>query len=136
MAEQNPPMQGVTAHVTIPDGRALEAIEFYRAAFGAEMPMEAKLGDDSGLVLHAHLVINGGPFMLNDHFPDFMGEQARPAAFALHLEFPDADAAWKRALDAGASEHYPLADQFWGARYGQVKDPFGIIWSISGPLEG
>lgn len=134
MSETPPPMQGVTPHVTIPDGRALEAIEFYKAAFGAQTPMEAKLGDDSGLVMHAHLVINGGPFLLNDHFPEFMGAPAPPRGFSLHLEFPDADAAWKRALEAGATEHFPLADQFWGARYGQVKDPFGLVWAIAGPL--
>jgi PhnB protein len=52
----------------------------------------------------------------------------------LHLQVTDADEAWKRALDAGATETFPLADQFWGDRYGQVKDPFGFTWSIGAPV--
>ena len=47
----------------------------------------------------------------------------------------DADAAWKRALDAGAEVRFELADQFWGDRYGQVKDPYGFIWSIGAPVK-
>ena len=46
----------------------------------------------------------------------------------------DADAAWNRAIEAGATEKMPLADQFWGDRYGQVEDPFGFTWSIGAPL--
>jgi PhnB protein len=52
----------------------------------------------------------------------------------LHLQVTDADKAWKRALDAGATETFPFADQFWGDRYGQVKDPFGFTWSIGAPV--
>jgi PhnB protein len=47
------------------------------------------------------------------------------------LEVTDADAAWAKALAAGAQVKYPLANQFWGSRYGQLKDPFGFYWSIS-----
>ena len=57
------------------------------------------------------------------------------ASFVLHLSVPDADAAWQRALDAGAEVRFPLADQFWGDRYGQVNDPFGFIWSIGAPVK-
>jgi PhnB protein len=45
----------------------------------------------------------------------------------------DADAAWNRALEAGGQEKMPLADQFWGDRYGQLTDPFGFTWSIGAP---
>ena len=48
---------------------------------------------------------------------------------------PDADAAWNRAVAAGAEVRFPLADQFWGDRYGQVKDPFGFTWSIGAPVK-
>ena len=47
----------------------------------------------------------------------------------------DADTAWDKATGAGAEVRFPMADQFWGDRYGQVKDPFGFTWSIGAPLK-
>lgn len=138
MADANQsPAGGVTAHITIGDGRASEAIGFYKAAFGAEEATR-HLADDGERIMHAHLNLNGGSLMLNDDFPEFReGEAAQPsAATTLHLEVPDADAAWDRAVDAGAKVQMPLDDQFWGARYGQVEDPFGYRWSIGGPVKG
>ena len=64
-----------------------------------------------------------------------MARRSPPASVTLHLQVPDADAAWQRALAAGAEVRFPLADQFWGDRYGQVKDPFGFIWSIGAPVK-
>ena len=130
--EKQGPSGGVTAHLTIRDKRAAEAIDFYKAAFGAEELMRHPT--DDGRLMHAHLKINGGSLMLHDDFPEHMGGPAKePAGVVLHLQVPDADAAWQRALDAGAQEHFPLKDQFWGDRYGQVKDPFGYTWSIGAP---
>lgn len=136
MAEQNP-MRGVTAHITINGGRGQDALNFYTAAFGGE-EVARHLADDGKRLMHAHMKINGGDVMLNDDFPEFHGGGAasEPAGFALHLEVDDADRWWKRALDAGATVHFPLDNQFWGARYGQVKDPFGHTWSIGGPIPG
>ena len=125
---------GITPHITIRDGKAPDAIEFYKKAFGAEELMRHPT--DDGRLMHASLKINGGYLMLNDDFPEHMGGPSQPAAsFVLHLGVPDADAAWKRALDAGAEVRFELADQFWGDRYGQVKDPFGFIWSIGAPVK-
>ena len=125
---------GITPHITIRDGKAAEAIEFYRQAFGAEELMRHPT--DDGRLMHASLKINDGYLMLNDDFPEHMGGPAQPAAsFVLHLDVPDADAAWKRALDVGAEVRFELADQFWGDRYGQVMDPFGFIWSIGAPVK-
>ena len=73
--------------------------------------------------------------MMNDDFTENGGPSAPPGSLALHLNGPDADAAWKQALDAGAEVRFPLGDQFWGDRYGQVKDPFGFIWSIGAPIK-
>ena len=130
------PAGGVTAHLTIRDNRAAEAIDFYRNAFGAESVMNPHLADDGKRIMHAHLLINGGHLMLNDDFPEHMGGPSeQPASFVLHLNVPDADASWKRALDAGAEVRFELADQFWGDRYGQVKDPYGFIWSIGAPIK-
>ena len=131
--EEQGPSGGITPHITIRDRRAAEAIDFYKRAFGAEELMRHPTED--GRLMHASLKINGGYLMLHDDFPEHMGGPSQPAAsFVLHLSVPDADAAWRRALDAGADVRFELADQFWGDRYGQVQDPFGFIWSIGAPI--
>lgn len=130
------PGSGVTAHLTIRDGKAADAIGFYKRAFGAESAMDPHMADDGKRIMHAHLLINGGHLMLNDDFPEYGGAANPPGCVTLHLQVPDADAAWNRAIEAGATEHFPLADQFWGDRYGQVKDPFGFTWSIGAPSAG
>ena len=52
--------------------------------------------------------------------------------YVLHLQVDDPKAWWQRAVDAGCTVTMPLDVQFWGDRYGQVKDPFDIVWSIGG----
>ena len=127
------PHGGVTAHLTIGDNRAAEAIDFYAKAFGAE-ELGRHLADDGQRVMHSHLSLNGGSLMLNDDFPEYGGAASPPGSVTLHLQVKDADAAWNRALEGGATEKFPLADQFWGDRYGQVLDPFGFTWSIGASL--
>ena len=135
--ENQGPANGVAAHLTIGGGRGSEAVEFYRQAFGAKEEMR-HLADDGKRLMHAHLTINGGSLMLNDDFPEYRdGGNAlpAPAGTTLHLQVPDADAAWDRAVAAGATVRFPLENQFWGDRYGQVEDPFGFTWSIGGPAK-
>ena len=78
--------------------------------------------------------------MLSDDFPEFASGRSRTAEalggspVTLHLEVADADAAWEKALAAGAKVVFPRADQFWGARYGKLADPFGHEWSIAQSL--
>ena len=62
-------------------------------------------------------------------------DMAPPSGFTIHLEVDNADKWWKRAVDAGATVIMPLADQFWGDRYGQLVDPFGHKWSIAAPVK-
>jgi PhnB protein len=128
------PAGGIAAHLTIRDGRGGEAIQFYQDAFGAKEEMR-QLADDGRRLMHAHLTLNGGSLMLNDDFPEMRGGDALPppAGTTLHLQVPDADAAWDKALAAGATVRFPLENQFWGDRYGQLEDPFGFTWSIGGP---
>ena len=128
------PTDGITPHITIRDGKAIEAIDFYARAFGAEQAMDPMLAEDGKRVMHAHLLLNGGHLLLNDDFPEYGGAATPPGSTTLHLQVADADAAWNRALEAGATEKFPLADQFWGDRYGQVMDPYGFTWSIGAPL--
>jgi PhnB protein len=125
---------GITPHLTIRDNRAADAIDFYKAAFGATLENGPHLADDGKRVMHAHLYFNGGALMLNDDFPEYGGAATPPGSVTLHLGVPDADAAWNKALAAGAQVKMPLADQFWGDRYGQLTDPFGFTWSIGAPV--
>lgn len=132
--EDQGPTNGVTAHLTIGEGKAVDAIAFYEKAFGATQAMEPHMADDGKRVMHAHLKINGGSVMLNDDFPEYTGGPVGvPAAVTLHLQVDDADAWFTRATEAGATVRMPLADQFWGDRYGQLDDPFGHRWSIGAP---
>lgn len=131
------PTNGLTPHLTIGDGKAAQAIDFYKAAFGASEERRM-LAEDGRRLMHAHLTVNGASLMLNDHFPEMAGGAAAaiPAAVTLHLQVTEADATWAQALAAGATVKFPLEDQFWGDRYGQIDDPFGFTWSIGSPIVG
>jgi uncharacterized glyoxalase superfamily protein PhnB len=124
----------VTPHLTVRNCAAM--IEFYKKAFGAVEKRRAP-GPD-GKIMHAEIQIGDCPVFLNDEFPE-MGAQSPAAlngsAVTMHLFVEDADAQFKQALGAGAEVVMPLADQFWGDRYGIVKDPSGHTWSIAHHVE-
>lgn len=127
------PTAGVTPHLTIPSKGGQAALEFYARAFGAE-ELDRRYAEDGERILHAHLRINGASVMLNDEFPEYHGAaNVRPAGVTLHLQVADPDAWWARAMGAGAEPVMAMEDQFWGDRYGQLRDPFGHNWSIGGP---
>jgi PhnB protein len=114
---------------------AAAAIDFYKKAFGAtELARHAAPGTNK--VMHAHLEIHGGNLFLADDFSSQMGGKSEtPEALGgspvtFHLQVDNADVAWAQAVAAGAQITMPLADQFWGDRYGQLRDPFGHKWSI------
>ena len=136
MAEPAPIPTGVVAYLTIPGRGGQAAAEFYQRAFGAEEILR-NLAEDGERLMHSRLVINGGLVMLSDEFPEY-GQPADivPTGVTLHLQVDDADEWWNRALTAGAVPVMPLADQFWGDRYGRLTDPFGHCWSIGGPIKG
>ena len=122
-----PALIGVTPHVTVRDANA--AAEFYTRAFGAQVL--AKLpGPDATRLMHCHLLINGGALFINDAMPEHGYPLLEPQSFALHLQVEDADAWFARAVEAGATAAMPVDLMFWGDRYGQVVDPFGVRWSI------
>ena len=128
------PAAGVTPYITVGGGRGTEAVEFYKRGLGAQEQFRQP-ADDGKRLLHCHLVINGGSVMLSDDFSS--GGSPPPAGTTLHLQVDDADAWWDRAMAAGPCEvTMPLADQFWGDRYGHFKDPYGHRWSIGGPKKG
>lgn len=135
MADERLPLTGVIPYLTIGDGRGTEAVAFYERAFGAH-ELRRHMADDGKRLMHSHLVINGGNLFLSDDFPEYRGDGPAPvpAAVTMHLEVEKVDEAWKRAVDAGAEVRMPLADQFWGDRYGQLRDPFGHNWSMASPI--
>src|SRR6187402_1506892 len=116
---------------------ALKAIEFYKAAFGAEVMSMMPMGPS--LVGHADLRIAGSRVYLSDETPAFTATQSpktlKGASSNIHLWVEDCDAAFARAVAAGAKVMMPLSDQFWGDRYGVVADPFGHVWGISSHKE-
>lgn len=126
-------MSGVVPHLSLSD--AAGAMEFYKRAFGATEVMRMP-ADDGKRLMHGHVKINGGDVMMADFFPEYGYAQVPAQAFSLHLHVTDVDAWWKRALDAGCEVVMPLEKQFWGDRYGQVKDPFGVTWSMGAPDNG
>jgi PhnB protein len=132
------PTGGLTPHIQIGENKASEAIEFYKAAFGAT-EMRRQVADDGVRLMHAHLHINGASLMLHDEFPEYVdpaeADVAGGSGLTLHLQVDDADAWFNRAVSAGATATMPPENMFWGDRYGQVKDPFGYRWSIGHPIE-
>jgi PhnB protein len=128
------PTNGITAFLTIRQKRGQEALAFYERAFAGEV-VEKNLADDNMRLMYAGLRINGGWLMLSDEFPEWAGhDEPEPQGVTLHLQVDDADAWTDRAVAAGAEVTMPVADQFWGDRYGQVRDPFGHRWSIGSPI--
>jgi PhnB protein len=115
---------------------AAKALEFYKKAFGAE-ELSRFPGPD-GSIMHAEFKIGDSIIMMGDEMPEHgaRGPKAiggSPVSFFVYGE--NVDAAWKRAVDAGAKEIMPLADQFWGDRTGCLEDPFGHKWWLAQHLK-
>jgi uncharacterized glyoxalase superfamily protein PhnB len=83
--------------------------------------------------MHIHLYINGSSVMLSDAFAEHGHPWVQPQGFNLTLQVDDIDAWWRRAIDAGATAVMPVQEMFWGARYGQLRDPFGVLWAMNEP---
>ncbi|MZD06379.1 VOC family protein [Streptomyces sp. SID5785] len=109
-----------------------EASRWYRTAFGAEELVRLEV--PGGRLIHVRIRIGDLTLMLADEFPEL--ESYGPEHFggtygAVYLHTDDVDAAWQRAVDAGATVLRPLADTYWGEREGQVLDPFGHRWGLT-----
>lgn len=123
-------MHTVTPHLVC--AGAAKAIDFYKEAFGAEEMM--RLEGPDGRLWHGCVRIGDSLVMLADEMPDFgsLGPKAlKGTTVTIHLNVPDVDAFTERAVAAGANVVMPIADAFWGDRYGQIEDPFGHRWSIA-----
>jgi PhnB protein len=124
----------VTPYLAI-DGAA-DAIEFYKKAFGATERM--RMDAPGGKIGHAEIEIQGGLIMLADAFPDmnFRSPQSLGGSpVTIHIYVKDVDTFCARAAEAGATITRSVADQFYGDRSCQLRDPFGHTWSIATHIE-
>lgn len=123
-------MHSVTPHLVCAGAAA--AIDFYKKAFGAVE--HGRLPGPDGRIMHAMLRIGDSAVMLVDEMPEWgsLGPKAlKGSPVTIHLYVDDADAFVKRAAQAGAKVTMPVAEQFWGDRYGRIEDPFGHHWSVA-----
>jgi PhnB protein len=124
----------VTPYLAVED--ATEAIEYYTKAFDAKERVRMETPD--GKVGHAELEIGDSLVMLSDPFPQASTKPPNElggTSVSVFMYVEDVDAVVKQAVDAGAIVTMEVADQFWGDRFGSVKDPFGHLWSIATHVE-
>lgn len=136
MAAQTPPAgyHTVTPYLTAAD--AVAAIEFYKAAFGAVETCRLTMPD--GSIAHAEVRIGDSHVMLGQECPAWGNKSpltlgGSPVGLCVYL--PDVDAAFARAVSAGAKVDRPVEDQFYGDRSGTVTDPFGHKWTLATHVE-
>jgi PhnB protein len=120
----------LTPALTVRDGA--KAIEFYKRAFGAQERM--RIPGPDGRLMHAELQLGDSIVMLADETPEM--DCRAPASVgsttsSLYVYVPDVDAAFRRAVDAGAKAVMPPSDMFWGDRFGTVEDPSGHRWGLA-----
>ena len=120
----------VTPYLVVDD--ATKAIDFYKRAFGARESM--RMATPNGKISHAEIQIGDSMIMLSEEMPGSSNKSPRslggsPVAIFLYVD--DVDSVFNQAKSAGAKVEMPLADQFWGDRYGKVVDPFGHSWSLA-----
>ncbi|MEO7097085.1 MAG: VOC family protein [Polyangiales bacterium] len=118
----------IVPHLSVTDGA--KAIEFYKKVLGAEEVSRALAPD--GKIMHACLQLGDSRIYVSD----MMGpQQGKPSGIAVHMWSENPDAVFDRAVKAGATVSMPLADMFWGDRYGHFTDPFGQSWAVAKHLE-
>jgi PhnB protein len=112
-----------------------KAVQFYKAAFGAEELL--RMDGDDGSVL-AHLSVNGADFWVSDESPEYLNfspESLGGGTVRMVMVVADPDAAFARAVAAGGTVVSPMQDQPYQWRVGRMVDPFGHHWEIGRPLD-
>jgi len=123
-------MHSLTPHLVC--AGAADAIEFYKKAFGAIET--SRMPGPQGRLMHAAVRIGDSTLMLVDEMPEWgsLGPKAlKGSPVTVHLYVEDVDATVAKAVAAGAKVTMPVAEMFWGDRYGQLEDPFGHRWSVA-----
>ena len=123
-------MHTITPHLFC--AGAADAIEFYKNAFSAvEMH---RMPGPGGKLMHGAIRIGDSTVMLADEFPEWGSKSPKTLGgtpVTIHLYVEDVDAVFAQAVTAGATPVMPVADMFWGDRYGMLLDPFGHSWSVA-----
>lgn len=125
------PMSSLTGQLVV-DGAA-DAIKWYGKVFGAKELDRKPMPD--GRIMHAVLRLGDTAFMISDSFGGPGNAPAELNGAFLHIQDKGIDAMWDKALANGAKPILPLANQFWGDRYGQLRDPWGQMWSLGWPAK-
>jgi uncharacterized glyoxalase superfamily protein PhnB len=123
-------MHSITPHLVC--AGAAKALDFYKQAFGATE--QGRLPGPDGRLMHAAMKIGDSTVMLADEMPEWgsLGPKAlKGSPVTIHIYVEDVDALVARAVKAGAKVTMPVAEQFWGDRYGKLEDPFGHHWSVA-----
>lgn len=126
-----PPVEvkgGVAAYLQLRG--AIKASEFYQKAFGAELAGMYP-PDEHGRTMHVHLYINGSSLMMSDAYPEHGVPDVDPQGFSMMIAVDDIKPWWDRAVNAGCEIVMPYQEMFWGDIYGQLKDPFGVVWAMN-----
>lgn len=124
----------VTPYMAVRD--CVSAINFYARAFGAEKTMQLDMPD--GKIAHAEIRIGDSTLMMSEENEEWGNKSPQSlggSPMFLMIYVPDVDAAFKKAIAAGAAEVRPVADQFYGDRSGTLKDPYGFQWTLSTHIE-
>lgn len=120
----------VTPSLVVRD--AAKAIDFYKKALGAQELV--RMPGPDGKIMHAELKIGNSIVFIADENPN-MGVKSPQTLGActgvLNLYVPNVDQVFQQAIAAGSKESMPVADQFWGDRYGSLVDPFGYVWGVA-----
>ncbi len=136
--EPIPPHLGtVTPRLVVSDGA--RALEFYARAFGAALIGDYFAGP-KGEIIHAEIAIGNSVVMITEDTADGApavapGSVGGVVTAVMSTYWEDVDAAWERAVSAGAVVIYPLEDQFYGERGGRLRDPYGQQWMMSQRIE-
>jgi uncharacterized glyoxalase superfamily protein PhnB len=125
-----PTTGGLTPYLNV-DG-ALAAAEFYKKAFGATV-VALNPPDEKGRTMHVHLHVNGSSLMMSDFYPEHGHAKTPAAGYSLVLTVRDIEAAFQRAVEAGATVVQPVQRMFWGDLFGALRDPFGVSWGMNQP---
>ncbi len=129
-----PGYNSVTPYLSVRDAKT--ALDFYARAFGAELVLKLDMPD--GSIAHAEIRIGDSILMMSEENPEWGNRSplalgGSPVSMMIYV--PDADASFRRAIEAGATEVRPVEDQFYGDRSGTLKDPYGYQWTLATHIE-
>lgn len=120
----------ITPHIVVRE--AGRAAEWYKEVLGAKE--RGRIPVPGGKFMQIELWFGDSAVVLAQEFPEagvLSPQSIGGNPVVLHFSTEDVEALWQRAIDAGAEVVQPLGDQFWGDRYGQIRDPFGYKWGLA-----